>query len=353
MTLDEIEAMSVGRGQSHTRQQVNDWLRRHGEIVPEWYADLWTYRAIFETNLWVYEKDETDPFDQLSSLVLKGPGDWRDEQARMWDRQYFSLGLWQGDAHWLIARVKSRGREASIWTIDHEYADNLNEVMAIDGIKTFKQLLNRVVNWPILRAVDRWRDLADRKSNATDDTESAQKTESGSAQAVREKQIELECGGFRCRHVTRALAGDYLVPAELDEFERELPEELRRTILTEKQTSKRRLDAAGIGPLPHYDEAEIPAALRYVWEWLEWYPLGPWKLHRGVSLLSAMSRAFQQGITHHLFVISAAQDQYITMDMKRAVAFDECPIVSWPSGEELAPSLGEWLLGQLADDGNQ
>ena len=348
MNIDEIEILLAGRGNVYSSEAVREWLQNHGQIVPRWFVEWWTSRAIFEANMWVYDEEETNPFDQISGLVLKGPGDdWRDEQAETWDRQYFSLALWQGDAHWVIARTNSTDPDTPIWSIDHECANDLAEMMAFDSAATFQQLLDRVVDWPILRAIDRWRELADRSNDTIINAEDGAATERSGMQAAREELIALECAGFRHRHITRALRGEYRAAVALEEFQRELPRQLRQTILAEKHASMQRWEAAGIGPLPHYEEDEIPAALRYVWEWLEWYPLGPWKLHWGASLLHTMSSAFQQGIPRHLFVISAAGDEFIAMNMQHSGEFGECPIVAWPSGKELSPSLGEWLIEQL------
>ena len=329
---------------------------RQGQIVPKWYSDLWAEKAIFDADMWVFVDDKgCEPVCRIRNLLLEGPGDdWRDEQVGMWDGEYFALASWEGYAHWVMARTDSRGSGTQVWTIDHEVADNLDEMQTIHGITTFQKLLDSVVNWPLLRAVTRWNELVKHddwpaSQSAIQAESRGGDTDSRMVEAAKEEELARMRQGYSFFEVTKALEGKYPEPIELDEFDRELSKNEQREVLAEKQVARQRWEAAGIGSLPHYEGEEIPAALQYVWEYMESRPRGPWKLNRGALLLRTISSAFQQGIPHHLFVISAADDQYIAMDMKCATAFDECPIVAWPSGRELAPSLGEWLLGQLPD----
>ncbi len=101
-----------------------------------------------------------------------------------------------------------------------------------------------------------------------------------------------------------------------------------------------------------YEEEELPKALRYFWDQFEARELNPPIVQKGAELLRSLSAAFDRGIPHHLFVIGQELGQFVAMDLTRPGAFGDCPIMTWPAGQELASSLGDWLLARLKKRGS-
>ncbi len=355
MTIEEIQSTLEGRGTKYTAEEVSRCVQAYGDIIPSWYAKLWTSAAIFEADMYVHEKElEDEPWAQVGVLRLDGPDDgWKkDDQVELTQGGYFSLGSWAAHAYWLITPSRSEGLGAPVHIIDHEVAGDLDEITGLEGINTFQDLLDSVVNWPILRAIDRWCEFMESEHPEPDPmepfrglsgAEMGRKLEEVKAEEAKRKANQDYAFGA----VIRALEGRYPEPLELDEGSLELPEDIQQVLLFDRRRHKQRWDAAGIGPLPDYREGELPAALRYVWEHLEDRPLGPWRMQRGVALLHSLSAAFERGIPRHLFVVGQYDEQFVALDLTRPGEFGDCPVVTWPAGEELAPSLGDWLLAQV------
>ena len=355
MTIDEIQSMLEGRGKRYSSEEVARSMNAYGEIVPRWYAELWTNAAIFDADMYVYEEDLDDElWAKVSVLRLDGPDDgWKKEQVELTEAGYFSLGSWQGYAYWLIAPSRSTDLEAPIHIIDHELVGEVDEIHEIEGIETFRGLLDSVVNWPILRAIDKWREVMECEQPTPDPTASLD--EGGGAETVAEfwekipedRQIKA-AEDYSFGVVMGALAGEYPEPVELDEDYAELPEYMQAALRLDLRNKMQRWEEADIGPLPHYESEELPDALQYSWEHLEGRPLGPWRLQRGGDLLRSHSAALERGIPHNFFVIGRKGQQFVTLDLTRPGEFGDCPVVTWPDGQELAPSLGDWLLAQTA-----